>query len=155
VWLPQDESADALSPHDEKNRKREKPGHREVEDPQSATTLKDVLDSGSERQPDKAAREGDQDEQAREGAEGLTDVQARDLILTTFGELDRQVARSQLKTIQGASSPSLGRARSSVGPQPRRQYGWSLNGPLGRVFDVLSACDPDPSGADVIRDNGW
>src|SRR3989441_2942189 len=44
-------SADALSPDDEGDREREPRAHRDAEDPQSATTVKDVLDSGSERQP--------------------------------------------------------------------------------------------------------
>src|SRR5438034_2393170 len=50
----------------------EKRAHRDVEDSQSATTVKDVLDSGSERQPQKATRQGGQDEEAREGG-GLHD----------------------------------------------------------------------------------
>src|SRR5438034_8513801 len=45
----------------------EKRAHRDVDDSQSATTVKDVLDSGSERQPQKATRQGGQDEEAPEG----------------------------------------------------------------------------------------
>jgi len=53
-------SSDALSPDDEDDREREKRARRDVEDSQSATTVKDALDSGSERQPQKATRQGGQ-----------------------------------------------------------------------------------------------
>ena len=61
-------SAAALSPDDEDDREREKHAHRDVEESQSATTVKDVLDSGAERQPQKATRQGGQDEEAPEGS---------------------------------------------------------------------------------------
>src|SRR6266436_1672327 len=56
-----------LSPNDESNRQGEKSAHGDIERSQPATAMEDVLEGGSECQPEEAARKRRQDEQAPEG----------------------------------------------------------------------------------------